>query len=82
VIVPALLGGIFDHAYRAQGDVVTRALAYLCSFVILVMLFVFVWKGNAWAWRNKRWDSVEHFKRVQHRWGEMGSHHLDFRAGS
>lgn len=25
-------------------------------------------KGNEWAWRNKHWDSVEHFKRVQRKW--------------
>jgi hypothetical protein len=56
-----------------KGDVVTRALAYLCSFVILIMLFVFVWKGNAWAWRNKRWDSVEHFKGVQRWWAKWGA---------
>jgi hypothetical protein len=72
-IVPALLGGFFDHAYRARGGVVTLALDYLCFFIILIMLFVFGWKGNAWAWRNKRWDSVEHFKRVQRRWAKWGA---------
>src|SRR6202008_2407231 len=30
-------------------------------------------KGNAWAWRNGRWDSVEHFKRVQRRWAIWGA---------
>ena len=29
-------------------------------------------KGNAWAWRNGRWDSVEHFKRVQRKWAIWG----------
>jgi hypothetical protein len=73
VIVPALLGGIFDHAYRAQRDVVALALDYLCFFILLIMLFAFGWKGNAWAWRNKRWDSVEHFKHVQRRWAKWGA---------
>ncbi len=25
-------------------------------------------KGRELAWRNKRWDSLEHFNRVQRRW--------------
>jgi hypothetical protein len=29
-------------------------------------------KGSAWAWRNGRWDSVEHFKRVQRKWAIWG----------
>jgi hypothetical protein len=34
----------------------------------LVMPFVLGAKGSRWAWRNGRWDSVEHFKRVQRKW--------------
>jgi hypothetical protein len=29
-------------------------------------------KGSRWAWRNKRWDSLEHFARVQRRWAIAG----------
>jgi len=39
----------------------------------LVMPFVLGAKGSAWAWRNGRWDSVEHFKRVQRRWAIWGA---------
>jgi uncharacterized protein YneF (UPF0154 family) len=39
----------------------------------LIMPFVLGAKGNAWAWRNGRWDSVEHFKRVQRRWAIWGA---------
>jgi len=38
----------------------------------LVMPWVLAFKGNQWAWQNKRWDSVEHFKRVQHSWTMWG----------
>ena len=44
----------------------------------LIPGFGFIWmlvlgaKGSAWAWRNGRWDSVEHFKRVQRRWAIWG----------
>jgi hypothetical protein len=34
----------------------------------LVMPWVLAFKGNELAWRSKRWDSVEHFKRVQASW--------------
>ena len=25
-------------------------------------------KGNEWAWRSKKWDSIEHFRRTQRIW--------------
>ena len=34
----------------------------------LIMPFVLGARGSRWAWRNGRWDSVEHFKRVQRAW--------------
>ncbi len=37
-------------------------------YVGFVMSFVLGAKGREWAWRNKRWDSVEHFNAVQRRW--------------
>jgi hypothetical protein len=38
----------------------------------LVMMIVLGAKGSGWAWRNGRWDSVEHFKRVQRKWAIWG----------
>ena len=38
----------------------------------LVMPFVLGFNGSRWAWRNGRWDSVEHFKRVQRLWAIWG----------
>ena len=35
------------------------------GFVVAIILGI---KGREWAWRNKRWDSVEHFQRVQRKW--------------
>jgi hypothetical protein len=29
-------------------------------------------KGREMAWQNKRWDSVEHFQRVQKQWSFWG----------
>jgi hypothetical protein len=25
-------------------------------------------KGNEWAWQNKKWDSIEHFRKAQRIW--------------
>jgi hypothetical protein len=37
------------------------------------MPFVLGAKGSKWAWRNGRWDSVAHFKRVQRLWAIWGA---------
>jgi hypothetical protein len=44
------------------------ALLTFVPFVGIVMPFVLGAKGSRWAWRNGRWDNVEHFKRVQRLW--------------
>jgi len=41
-------------------------------FGLIIMPFVLGAKGIRWAWRNGRWDSVEHFKRVQRLWAIWG----------
>jgi hypothetical protein len=48
------------------------ALLTFVPLVGLVMPFVLGAKGSQWAWRNRRWDSVEHFKRVQRLWAIWG----------
>jgi hypothetical protein len=49
------------------------ALLALIPLVAFVMMFVLGAKGSAWAWRNGRWDSVEHFRRVQRKWAIWGA---------
>lgn len=39
------------------------------GFVMAIILGV---KGREWAWQNKRWESVDHFNRVQKRWAVWG----------
>jgi hypothetical protein len=49
------------------------------ALLALIPGFGFIWmlvlgaKGSTWAWRNGRWDSVEHFKRVQRKWAIWGA---------
>jgi hypothetical protein len=44
------------------------ALLALIPMVNVVMVFVLGAKGTEWAWQNKRWDSIESFKRTQRKW--------------
>jgi len=41
---------------------------HLVPIVGFVMPFVFWIRGNEWAWKYRRWDSIEHFKKVQEKW--------------
>ena len=44
------------------------ALLMFVPLVNFVIPFVLGFKGSAWAWRNKRWQSPEHFRHVQRLW--------------
>lgn len=46
------------------------ALLVFVPFIGFVMPFVLGAKGSAWAWKNKRWDSVGHFMAVQRKWAK------------
>lgn len=48
------------------------ALLMFVPFVNLLMPFVLGAKGGEWAWRNRRWDSLQHFQRVQRLWAIWG----------
>ena len=55
------------------GNNVWLSLLFLIPFLgWSVIPFVLAFKGNEWAWQNKRWESIEHFKRVQHIWAMWG----------
>ena len=45
------------------------ALLPYVGFIVSIYLGV---KGRELAWKNKRWQSVEHFNRVQKRWSIAG----------
>ena len=48
------------------------ALLALIPGVNFVMMFILGARGNAWAWKNRQWDNVEHFQRVQKTWAVWG----------
>lgn len=57
----------------AIGNRTWIGLLALVPYVGVIMCIVLGVKGREWAWQNKRWDSIEHFNRVQRRWGAWGA---------
>jgi hypothetical protein len=53
------------------GNNVWLALLALIPYVGFVMAIVLGIKGNEWAWKSKRWDSIEHFKKTQGTWSKV-----------
>lgn len=48
------------------------ALLMFVPIANVIMPFVLGFKGSRWAWRNRRWRSAEHFRRVQRLWAIWG----------
>ncbi len=42
----------------------------LGPIINICLVIWFGMKGNEWAWQNKNWDSLEHFRRVQRSWAK------------
>ena len=45
------------------------ALVPYLGFIMVIILGI---KGNEWAWQNRRWESIEHFKNTQRVWTNVG----------
>lgn len=65
-------GAFFLNWIWSLGNRTWIGLIALIPYIGLIMAFVLGFKGRQWAWQNKRWDSVEHFNRVQKRWSFWG----------
>ena len=48
------------------------ALLMFVPFVNFVMIFVLGVKGNQWAWQNRTWRDIDHFRRTQRDWTVAG----------
>lgn len=65
-------GAFFLNGIWAIGN---RTWIGLLAFVPYLGWIVAIWlgfKGREMAWKNKQWDSLEHFNRVQRRWSQWG----------
>ncbi|HEX8832934.1 MAG TPA: hypothetical protein VF719_01975 [Abditibacteriaceae bacterium] len=76
-VLPAELKGFSWAAFLMNGiwSIGHNTWIGLISFVPYVgfiMAFVLGFKGNEWAWQNRKWDSIEHFKKTQRVWTIWG----------
>lgn len=65
-------GGFLLGGFWAIGN---RTWIGVLAFVPYVGLLVSIWlgfKGREMAWKNAKWDGVEHFNRVQSAWSAWG----------
>lgn len=66
------MGRVFWNWIWALGNSTYIGLLALVPYVGFIMAFYLGFKGRELAWKNKRWDSLEHFNRVQRSWTKWG----------
>ena len=76
-VVPAEIkgwnwGAFFLGWIWGIGNSVWISFLEFVPYIGWIMAFVLGAKGNEWAWRYKKWDSVAHFKRTQSTWAKWG----------
>ena len=60
-------GAFFLNWIWSIGNRTWIGLLALIPYVGIIVAIILGVKGRQWAWQNKRWDSIEHFNRVQRR---------------
>jgi ABC-type Fe3+ transport system permease subunit len=65
-------GAFFLNWIWGIGNSTYIAFLMFVPFVNLIMMFVLGAKGNEWAWQNRAWRDVDHFKTTQKRWRNAG----------
>jgi len=65
-------GAFFLNWIWAIGNRSWIGLLALVPYVGWIMVFWLGFKGREMAWKNKQWDSLEHFNRVQRKWSQWG----------
>mgnify|MGYP001627272294 CR=1 FL=1 len=65
-------GGFLMNWIWGLGNRSYVALVCLIPVVGFFFAFYLLFKGREMAWRNREWESVEHFNRVQRRWAIAG----------
>ena len=65
-------GAFFLNWIWGIGNSTYIAFLMFVPLVNIVMFFVLGAKGNEWAWINRTWRDVEHFKQTQRKWRNAG----------
>ncbi|RYG75440.1 hypothetical protein EON80_00685 [bacterium] len=76
-VLPAELRGLNWGAFLLNwiwsiGNQSWFGLLCLVPYVGIIMQFVLLFKGNEWAWQNRKWDSTAQFREVQGKWTMWG----------
>lgn len=62
------LWAVCNGVYWPLVIIVCGIIPYVGPFIVFCISVLLGIKGNEWAWKSGRWNSVEHFKSVQHKW--------------
>lgn len=62
-----LLGGFW-----AIGNRTWIGLLCFVPFIGFIFAIILGIKGREWAWKNKKWQDLDHFNRVQREWSRLG----------
>ncbi|MBY0377810.1 MAG: ribonuclease G [Gammaproteobacteria bacterium] len=65
-------GAFFLTWIWGLGNRTYRALWCFVPIVGICMRIALGIKGREWAWRHKKWESIEQFNKVQKRWSIVG----------
>lgn len=65
-------GAFCLHWIWSIGNSTWIGLLALISPISLIIAIILGVKGNEWAWKNRKFESVEQFKKVQHIWAVWG----------
>lgn len=64
--------GIGNKTYITLLSFLVAFIPFIGGFAALGMAIWFGFKGNEWAWQNKHFESIEHFKSNQKKWAIAG----------
>lgn len=65
-------GAVLFNWIWGIGNSTYIALLMFVPLINIVMIFMLGAKGSEWAWRNRTWRDVEHFKSTQKAWRNAG----------
>lgn len=65
-------GAFFLNWIWAIGNKTWIGLLAIIPLVGIIMVIILGFKGREWAWKNKEWESIEHFNHVQKKWSYWG----------
>lgn len=68
----ALLTWIWALGNKSYGWALIGLLLNITVVGWIVAFFLFGFNGSEWAWRNRKWENIGHFQRIQRAWRNWG----------